>query len=165
MKKVLVIGCPGSGKSYFSRKLSEKIGLPLCHLDMLFWNSDRTDVGREVFLQRLSEVLKGNEWIIDGNYSYSMEMRLAVCDTVFFFDLPTEKCLEGVCERRGKPRPDLPWNEADYPPDEEFIEFIKAFPEKRKPEILERLGKFPSVRVVTVKSREEADEILAGIGE
>ena len=69
MKKIIVIGCPGSGKSTFSRKLSKKTGLPLIHLDMLFWNSDKTTVDKITFIKRLENALGGEEWIIDGNYS------------------------------------------------------------------------------------------------
>ena len=127
MKKILVIGCPGSGKSYFSKKLAEITGIPLCHLDMLYWNSDRTNVTREVFLERLNKVLESESFIIDGNFIFTMEHRLKYSDTVFFFDLPAEICIEGILERRGKPRSDLPWNEADYPIDEEFLTFVRNF--------------------------------------
>lgn len=160
MNKVLVIGCPGSGKSYFSKKLSELTKLPLCHLDMLFWNSDRTTVTRDVFLDRLEKVLVTDKWIIDGNYGFSMELRLLKCDTVFFFDLPTETCLEGVAKRRGKPRTDMPWNEADYPVDEDFLDFIKTFREENTPIIIERLSKFPDKKLYVFNDRTQADEFL-----
>ena len=163
MKRVLVIGCPGSGKSHFSRLLSKRTGLSLCHLDMLFWNKDRTTVSRKVFIERLGAVLEKDEWIIDGNYGFTMGMRLERCDTVFFFDLPVETCLEGVYSRRGKERPDMPWNEADYPVDEEFIEFIKAFRKERRPIILERLSKFPDKTVYTFESRAQADEFIESL--
>lgn len=71
MKKIIVIGCPGSGKSTFSKKLNNITGLPLFHLDMMFWNEDRTTVEKDVFLDRLSATLKKSEWIIDGNYASS----------------------------------------------------------------------------------------------
>ncbi len=160
MKRILVIGCPGSGKSYFSKKLHDISGLPLCHLDMLFWNKDRTNVTREVFLERLGKVLETDEWIIDGNYSFSMEMRLEKCDTVFFFDLPTQECLDGVAQRRGKPRSDMPWNEADYPVDEEFLEFIRDFRKERKPKIVSLLEKYCDKRIYTFTSRADAERFL-----
>ena len=109
MKKAIVIGCPGSGKSTFSRALHEKTYLPLFHLDMMYWNADKTTVEKSVFLQRLSEVLAQDTWIIDGNYGSTMEMRLKECDTVFFLDFPYEVCLDGLLKRRGKPRTDMPW--------------------------------------------------------
>ena len=67
MKRIIVIGCPGSGKSTFSRALHSITGIPLYHLDMLYWNPDKTIVEKTVFLQRLSRVLREESWIIDGN--------------------------------------------------------------------------------------------------
>ena len=107
MQKVIVIGCPGSGKSTFSRALSQITGLPLTHLDMLYWNADKTTVERSVFIERLSEVLQKDAWLIDGNYSSTMELRMQECDTVFFLDYPADICLQGVKDRQGKPRPDM----------------------------------------------------------
>ena len=68
MKRVLVLGCPGSGKSTFSRKLRDKTGLPLYHLDLFYHNEDRTTVDSEVFDERLRGVLALDEYILDGNY-------------------------------------------------------------------------------------------------
>ena len=76
MNKAIIIGCPGSGKSTFSRALHKKTKLPLYHLDMLYWNSDRTTVSKEVFRERLQSVLVLDKWIIDGNYGSTIEMRL-----------------------------------------------------------------------------------------
>ena len=84
MKKIIVIGCPGSGKSTFSRALHQKIGLPLHHLDMMYWNADKTTVEKSLFRERLSAVLNTDEWIIDGNYGSTMELRMVACDTVIF---------------------------------------------------------------------------------
>jgi len=93
MKKVIVIGCPGSGKSTVSRALHNKTGIPLYHLDMMYWNADKTTAEKSVFLERLSTVLEKDEWIIDGNYGSTMELRMAACDTVIFLDYPLDVCL------------------------------------------------------------------------
>lgn len=163
MKRVIVIGCPGGGKSRFSRELNEKTGLPLFHLDMMNWNSDRTTVEREVFINRLNEVMQKSEWIIDGNYMSTMEIRLKECDTVFFLDYPLEVCLSGIEERRGKPRPDMPWTEAVDAVDAEFMDFIKNFSQNTRPKILSLLEKYGEKKIVIFKSREEAEEYLLGL--
>ena len=160
MKKVIVIGCPGSGKSTVSRALHNKTGIPLYHLDMMYWNADKTTVEKIVFLERLSAVLEKNEWIIDGNYGSTMELRMAACDTVIFLDYPLDVCLDGIKERRGKPRSDMPWIETEE--DAEFIEFIKNYNEQQKPKVLELLKKYGDKNIIIFKSREQAESFLHG---
>ena len=65
MNKIIVIGCPGSGKSTVSRVLHNKTGIPLYHLDMMYWNADKTTVEKSVFLERLSSVLEKDEWTFE----------------------------------------------------------------------------------------------------
>lgn len=161
MKKVLIIGSPGSGKSTFARALHEKIGLPLTYLDMLFWNADRTTVSRDVFLSRLQEVLRQDEWIIDGNYASSLSLRLDTCDTVFFLDYPLDVCLAGVRNRMNKPRADMPWIETEEDP--EFMDFISAFPQTTRPEILRLLQEYDNLVIHVFYSREEANRYLQSI--
>ena len=160
MKKVIVIGCPGSGKSTISRELHNKTGIPLYHLDMMYWNADKTTVEKSVFLERLSVVLEKDEWIIDGNYGSTMELRMAACDTVIFLDCPLDVCLDGIRERRGKPRSDMPWIETEE--DWEFIEFIRNYNEQQKPKVLELLEKYSDKNIVILESREQADAFLNG---
>ncbi len=159
MKKVIVIGCPGSGKSTVSRALHNKTGIPLYHLDMMYWNADKTTVEKSMFLERLSAVLEKDEWIIDGNYSSTMELRMAACDTVIFLDYPLDICLDGIKERRGKPRSDMPWIETEE--DAEFIEFIENYNEQQKPKVLELLKKYSDKNIIILESREQADEFLS----
>ena len=160
MKKVIVIGCPGSGKSTVSRALHNKTGIPLYHLDMMYWNADKTTVEKSVFLERLYAVLEKDEWIIDGNYGSTMELRMAACDTVIFLDYPLDVCLDGIKERRGKPRSDMPWIEIEE--DSEFIEFIKNYNEQQKPKVLELLKKYGDKNIIILGSREQANAFLNG---
>ena len=160
MKKVIVIGCPGSGKSTVSRALHNKTGIPLYHLDMMYWNADKTTVEKSVFLERLSDVLEKDKWIIDGNYGSTMELRMAACDTAIFLDYPLDVCLDGIKERRGKPRSDMPWIETEE--DAEFIEFIKNYNEQQKPKVLELLEKYRDKNIIIFGSREQADAFLNG---
>ena len=160
MKKVIVIGCPGSGKSTVSRALHNKTGIPLYHLDMMYWNADKTTVEKSVFLERLSDVLEKDEWIVDGNYDSTMELRMVACDTVIFLDYPLDVCLDGIRERRGKPRSDMPWIETEE--DEEFIEFIRNYNEQQKPKVIELFEKYSDKNIIILESREQADAFLNG---
>ena len=161
MKKVIIIGCPGSGKSTFARELHKITGIPLFHLDMLYWNADKTIVEKEVFLERLSDVMQKEEWILDGNYGSTMELRMQECDTVFFLDYPVEICLEGVRERRGKERSDIPWIETEE--DVEFTEFIKNYNGENRPQIMALLDRYSEKKIYIFKCRTEATDFLQHI--
>jgi adenylate kinase family enzyme len=160
LKRIIVIGCPGSGKSTFSKKLHQVTQIPLYHLDMLYWNSDKTTVTKTVFRERLNQVIHQETWIIDGNYGSTMELRLQACDTVFFLDYPLEVCLDGVKSRRGKERTDLPWVESDENIDEEFIKFIKEYNTVNRPVVIDLLKRYADKDVFILNSRKDADEFL-----
>lgn len=159
MKKVLVIGCPGAGKSTFARKLRDKLNLPLYYLDMIWHKPDKTTYTKEEFDSKLASILKEDEWIIDGNYSRTLETRIQKCDTVFYLDLPVEDCLKGAESRIGTIREDLPWVEDEFDP--EFREWIKEFPNVEIPIINEIVNRYKdSINLIVFKSRNEADNYI-----
>lgn len=159
MNKVIIIGCPGSGKTTFAEKLSKITKFPLYYLDAIWHKPDKTHIAREDFDGRISKILETPKWIIDGNYNRTIEMRLQQCDTVFLFDLPIELCIQGATDRLGKGRYDLPWIEKELNPS--FKQLIEEFPTKSLPKIYELLEKYGKNKQVTVfKSREEADDFL-----
>lgn len=162
MRKIIVIGCPGAGKSTFARKLSAKTGLPLYYLDMIWHLPDRTTLSREEFANRLEQIAAQDEWIIDGNYLHTMPFRLKHCDTVFHFDLPTDVCLAGAEERIGKEREDMPWTEDSL--DDEFRQWIVDFPTQQRPVINSLLSEYKQkVRIVVFHTREDADAFINSI--
>jgi adenylate kinase family enzyme len=158
MKKIIVIGCPGSGKTTFSEKLNRATGIPLFYLDAIWHKPDKTHISREDFDERLGEILALDSYIIDGNYSRTQERRIAACDTVFFLDYPIEVCLAGIKARMGKPRADMPWIETEE--DAEFLEYVKRFNTEQRPNIIELLEKYKDKRIFVFKTREEANEYL-----
>lgn len=162
MKKVIVIGSPGAGKSTFARKLRDKTGLPLYYLDMLWHKPDGTNISQEEFDIQLSAFLKRDKWIIDGNYQRTLEVRLRECDTIFLLDYPMEICLSGAKSRIGKRREDLPWVEIEFDP--EFKQWILDFSEDKLPHIYEEIRKYKEKKDVFVfKSRKDADNYLTQI--
>ncbi len=160
MDKVVVIGCPGSGKSTFAKELHKITGIPLIHLDMLFWKKDGTMVEKGIFCERLDRALRGDRWIIDGNYATTMEKRMNACDTVIFLDYPPELCLQGVQERKGKRRSDLPWIEPEED-DKAFLEFIKHYNTQNRPQVLSLLEQYPHKNRIIFTTHAQASTFLA----
>ena len=160
--KIIVIGCPGAGKSTFARALRSKTGLPLFYLDMLFHQPDRTTVGREAFDAALREIIERGEWIIDGNYQRTLPLRFEACTDVFLFDLPVEQCLENAAARVGSVREDLPWVETEFDPD--FRQYILDFPRDQLPVIYDLTDRYRDTRnITTFHTQAEADAWLAGM--
>lgn len=164
MRKVIIIGCPGSGKSTFARALQKATGLPLFHLDLLYHKPDKTTYTVQEFDQALERILEEDQWILDGNYARTLPVRLAQCDTVFWLDYPLEVCLLGIQARQGKPRSDMPWIETE--PDQEFLDFVKNFHKTARPEIqslLQEAAKREGKEIVVFHCREMAEEYLGGL--
>ena len=160
MKKIIVIGCPGAGKTTFSEKLSRATGIPLFHLDAVWHKADRTHITRDEFDERLARIMSREEWIIDGDYSRTLEARMAECDTVFLFDLPVEVCLEGATARLGKKRVDMPWIDTELDP--RLHAEIESFRESKLPTAYSLIEKYRNGKSITVfYSRSDADKYLS----
>lgn len=162
IKKILIIGSPGAGKSTLARKLHKKLGLPLVYLDQIWHKPDFTNISREEFDQKLEEELEKPEWIIDGNYSRTLPMRLAKADFVILLDYPAEVCLQGIRNRLGKPREDMPWPiQTELDPD--FVQYVQTFG-SRKEQLIHILHQnISSDRLLILHSRSEADEWLQNL--
>lgn len=162
MKRIIVIGSPGAGKSTLARRLRDITGIPLYYLDMLWHKADGTHVSKEEFDIRLNEVVQKNRWIIDGNYQRTLKFRLQACDTVFLLDFPLNICLAGAEARIGQAHEDLPWLETEFDP--EFRQWIVDFPKNELPQIYELLEYHGGGKnIVVFKSRKEADDYLKAL--
>ncbi len=160
-KRILVVGCPGAGKSTFARKLRDATGLPLYYLDMLYHHPDRTTAPREEFDAALTKILSQDEWIIDGCYLRTLPIRLERAELVFFLDYPQEVCLAGAASRIGHPREDMPWIESEFDP--EFRQYIIDYSVDQLPRmrtLLSQAQSQGSIDIITFTTREEADSFI-----
>ena len=159
--RILILGCPGSGKSTFARALAARTGLPLVHLDNIWWRADGTHVSREEFDRALGELLRGEKWIIDGDYSRTYEVRLRAADTAIFLDYPESVCMDGIRARVGQARPDMPWTETALDP--ELVALVQNYARDDRPQVLALLQKYPEKQALIFTSREEADRWLSDL--
>lgn len=162
MKKIIVIGCPGSGKSYFSKKLKDILNYPIYHLDLIWNKPDKTTISREEFDSILNKIFLEDTWIMDGNYQRTLEMRINACDTIILLDFDLEVSLEGATSRVGQQRDDMPWKEESL--SEEFKNKILSFREEKLPEIYKLLDKYKDEKeIIIFKNREESNNYLDGL--
>jgi adenylate kinase family enzyme len=157
MRRVLVIGSPGAGKSTFARLLAERTGLPLIHLDAEYHLPGWTEPEVAEWQARLKQLVAGDSWIIDGNYGGSMEYRLTRTDTAILLDYPTWLCLWRLLKRivtlRGTVRPDAPPGCPERF-DWAFLLYVAAFRTRKIPALELRLAAFPGT---VVRFRRPAD--------
>jgi adenylate kinase family enzyme len=164
VKRVLVIGSGGSGKTTFARQLARRTGLPLVHLDSHYWPPHWQQRPDGEWSAIVRELIGRDRWIMDGNYGGTMGERLEACDTVFFLDMPRMKCISRALRRQfmnwGRSRDEMPegCNERFSP---EFLAWIWTYPSRRRGAILERLEALRTTKQVNIfRSDAEAETYL-----
>lgn len=168
MQKVLVLGCAGSGKSTFSKRLGVVTNLPVIHLDALYWKSGWVASAEEEWDRTIEELLRRDAFIMDGNFSRTLEQRLAGADTVFFFDLPRWLCIYRVIKRRvmyhGKTRADMAEG-CKEKIDFKFLKWIWNFKKRSREKIVKTLEQAQSDKEIHIfKSTKEAEAFIANWG-
>ncbi|GMA63199.1 DNA topology modulation protein [Alicyclobacillus fastidiosus] len=151
MKRIIVIGSPGAGKSTFSRELSRRLGLPLYHLDSLYWKPGWVERSSEEWAAIHEGVLAQPTWVVDGNYGSTLHLRVAAADTVIWLDLPRTlclyRCLKRVVRHWGRTRPDMG---AGCPErlDIDFLKYVWRFKRNGRAKIFTCLLKYGDDKVV-----------------
>lgn len=164
MKRVMVIGCSGSGKSTFSRKLAEATGLELINLDQYYWKSGWEETDKDEWAATVEKLSDRPTWIIDGTYGGTLHIRLEKADTIIFLDRPTLTCLWRITKRilkyRGQSRPEMP----EGCPERfnlDFYHYVATFNLVRRKRLLEKLnGLSEEKKVLVFRSDEETQDFL-----
>lgn len=162
--KIMIIGSSGSGKSTFSRKLGEKLNIPVYHLDLYFWRPGWVETPREEWIEFNKQLIMKEKWIIDGYYGSTMDIRCQAADVIIFFDLSPWITTYRVIKRRiqyhGKTRSDL--NEGcPESIDWQFIKFGWNFRRDKRPSIIEKLKEYSKdKKVIIIKRPKEANLLL-----
>ena len=166
MERILIIGCSCSGKSTLARAMGEKTGLPVIHLDQLWWREGWVNVTREEFDRQLEAVLSRNQWIIDGNYSRTMDQRIARCDSLIYLNFSRWACLRGMLQRvlgrYGTVRPDM----SPGCPERfhwELVKWIWNYNRDNQVRNELHMAKARHAKITVLKSRKEVQAFLAAL--
>jgi len=167
MKRVLVIGPGGSGKSTFARRLGQVLGIEVKHLDRFYWRAGWTKPSNEEWLKTVDELTSGDSWIIDGNFGGTLAQRVARCDTIIFLDMPRLLCLWRVTRRRmlyrNRSRPDMSEG-CNEKLDLDFIDWVWNYSKRSRPRVIKLLNESSETKkVVWLRSRADAENFLLNL--
>lgn len=164
MKRILIIGSGGAGKSTLAKRLGKKTGIEVVHLDALFWNPGWVRTEKEEWLEIVRQAIEKDSWIIDGNFGGTLEMRARAADTIIFLDMPRLFCIYRIFKRwiiyRNTNRPDMAPG-CNEKVDWEFFMWVWDYPNRSKPEkerVLNRYGREKTI--IRLRSNREIEEFI-----
>ena len=166
MRRALVIGSGGAGKSTLAARIGERTGLPVVHLDALYWRPGWEPTPPDEWAARVAALCARDAWVMDGNYGRTLDARLAACDAVVFLDLPRLLCVWRVVRRvlrsYGRTRPDMaPGCREQF--SLEFLRWVWDYPRRRRPDVLRKLAALDQgQRVVVLRSAAAVERFAAG---
>jgi adenylate kinase family enzyme len=167
MKKILVIGSGGAGKTTFATELGKILNIEVIHLDSLYWKAGWIETPKPEWKRVVEQLLARDSWVMDGNYGGTLDLRFQACDTVIFLDLPRLLCLWRVFKRmlryRNTNRPDMPEG-CQERLSLDFILWIWNYPKKTRPKIIRMLNENqPGKELIKLQSRAEVKTFLGNI--
>ena len=163
MKRILIMGCAGCGKSTLAKELGQILSLPVYHLDVYYWQPGWVETEKEEFIAKQKEILATDEWIIDGNYRSTLDLRLERADYIIFLDYRRGVALRGIIKRyfkyRNKTRDSITIG-CDEKIDRDFIKWVWNFKRDAKPILVQKIKEHPEIPVVFFKKRRDLKKYL-----
>jgi len=87
--RILIIGGPCTGKTTLRKLLENKISSSGCSMDDLYWEAGWVRPKKEIYIGRLKNYIRGEEWLLDGNFFDTLPMRVNFCSHIIFLNYPT----------------------------------------------------------------------------
>lgn len=164
MKKIMILGSAGAGKSTLARRIGAIIGIDVYHLDRLFWQKNWIPITQEELYEKVESIVDKDSWIIDGNYSKSMDIRFNNADMIILLDMPLWLCLWRVIIRRikysNKQRPDM-GKECKEKIDWEFIKWIINYHKNKKQKLYRKLYQLSDKKeIYIIKNKKDKEELI-----
>jgi adenylate kinase family enzyme len=168
MRRVMVIGCSGAGKSTLSRQLSTALRLPLIGLDLHYWKAGWKTTVRPEWRERVAALVAAPEWVMDGNFAGTFDLRMRRADMLIWLDFPRMVCLRRVLARvirdHGRNRPDLPEG-CPEKFDLAFLWYVWTFNAKERPLIAPAIARFGAhLDVIALADDRQVDRFRATHG-
>ena len=164
MERVIIIGCGGAGKSTLAQKMGQKTGLPVVHLDKLFWKPGWVESTPEEIDGKIRQELDKPQWIMDGNFTRTLPLRVARADTVIYLDFSRMACLLGVLKRvlttYGKVRPDM-GEGCPERIDFEFLKWVWNYNKNKRERNYRLLNEAEHAETIVLKNRRAVKKFLA----
>ena len=166
MERILIIGCGGAGKSTLARQLGEKTGLPVVHLDKLFWHPGWVESTKDEINAKIRAEMAKPQWIMDGNYNRTLPERVKHCDTIIYLDFSRMACLMGVMKRvittYGTVRPDM-GEGCPERLDLDFLKWVWNFNAQKRESNYKLLNESAHVQTIVLKNRRMVKRFLKSI--
>jgi len=165
MRRILVIGSGGAGKSTFATRLGQLLDIEVIHLDKFFWRSGWVESPPDEWVRTVTKLVNRDSWIMDGNYGGTLELRIQRCDTIVFLDLSRLLCVWRIVKRnlryRRGGRPDMAEG-CHEKLDPEFVSWVWNYPRRSRPKVVELIRTHADgKRIVWLRSKAEVKKFLS----